>query len=493
MSDCYPFYYKRPIFAAFIIYMQMIKKIVSVVFFIVIFNGITFGQTTDSRQTLNKYVQYANENAHGMLIVHRLLEIYNQELNKYVDLEGYPLNFITNDDFDENIFEDKGKMYYRASPHQLLKEALSATAQHFPQDKSDFERIGMNMKTITDSLNQLRFQVERKLAGDLTSMNNVAEIYRLLETGVRLYDDYEQKRKELSVLISKYAVAPKNSEIANIYNLYKEWSVQLHGAFDMLRKEENIPATFYQRISAQSKKVISSLDLYTKNNTLDSAKLIEIDMIKSKVQSAATDLNNYRTGVKIPERYSQYGNGYYYYNIALASAVNKYGTGCTAEFNNWLQDNSSELIFFFERPHFYKVIYPQQKEKLEVLAENVPDNAPRVIENRTVVMSKSKVIKSPTNTIRIELFDHQEIDGDIVSINYNGRWILREYELQRKPRVLSLPVEQGDNYLVLFAENLGQKPPNTMAIRYAEKGERKVMILNSDLKHSEMIIIRSDF
>lgn len=471
----------------------MINRIASVVVILILFKGMTFAQVMDAKQTLNKYVQYANENVHGMLIVHRLLEIYNQELNKYVDLEGYPLNFITNDDFDENIFEDKQRMYYRISPHQLLREALENTPSHFPQDKSNFERIGNQMKSITDSLNQLRFQVEKKLAGDLTSMGNVAEIYKLLETGVSLYDNYEIRRKELLVLINKYAVEPKNSEIANIYGLYKEWSIQLHGVLDMLRKEESLPNAFYQRISAQSKKVISSLELYMKNHSTNADQTLAIGMIISKVQTAVADIERYKSKVTIPERYSQYGNGYYYYNIAIASAVNKYGTGCTAEFNNWLQQLEREWTMFFERPHFYKVIYPQQREKLEVLAENVPDNAPRVIENRTVVMSKSKVISSTTKTIRIELFDHQEIDGDVVSINYNGRWILKGYKLQRKPRVLSLPVEAGENYLVLFAENLGAKPPNTLAIRYPENGERKVMILNSDLKQSEMIIIRSDF
>jgi hypothetical protein len=56
-----------------------------------------------------------------------------------------------------------------------------------------------------------------------------------------------------------------------------------------------------------------------------------------------------------------------------------------------------------------------------------------------------------------------------------------------------LPVERGDNFLVLYAENLGAKPPNTMAIRYVVKGELNTLVLNSDLNHSEMIVIRSDW
>ena len=55
--------------------------------------GMSFSTMAQASQTeqvkaLNNYVQFTNESIHGLLIVHRLLENFNQEVNKYVDLQS---------------------------------------------------------------------------------------------------------------------------------------------------------------------------------------------------------------------------------------------------------------------------------------------------------------------------------------------------------------------------------------------------------------------
>ena len=65
------------------------------------------------------HLRFVNETNHGMLIIHRLLELYNQELNKHVDLDNYPLNNFSNADFKENIFEDQSRSYYEIAPFKL--------------------------------------------------------------------------------------------------------------------------------------------------------------------------------------------------------------------------------------------------------------------------------------------------------------------------------------------------------------------------------------
>lgn len=471
----------------------MKKYLYLFVFFVGLNQGTLAQVSAEKAVVINKYILYSNENTHGMLIVHRLLEIYNQELNKYVDLEGYPLNFITNDDFEENIFEDKERMYYRVSPYQLLREARSAAGILETGDRNRLDAAASRMKSIADSLNNIRFRIEQKLAHtDLEIMDNIRDIYSLLETGVRLYDNYEIQRKNMSNAVRTVAGKPRGTgEKSNLNLLFYEWEERLHPIFDQLRKESDIPGNEFQQFQLKGVKFIAAAREYLKNEGLSEENFKRMTDVIAKVEMATAQLDEYRLRASTPDSYRQYGNAYYYYNVKVASSVNKYGTGAVAEFNIWLKDNTENFQYGFERPHFYKVIYPDQREKLDVSALNVPLNAPRSIENRTVVMSKSKVINASGDKIRIELYDHQEIDGDIVSINYNNRWILKEYTLQRKPRVLVLPVEKGENFLVLFAENLGAKPPNTMAVKYVENGERKTMILNSDLKQSEMIIIRS--
>ncbi len=471
------------------------KKYLYIIFSLLLFQQGALAQLSDEKaNVINKYILYSNENTHGMLIVHRLLEIYNQELNKYVDLEGYPLNFISNEDFEENIFEDKERMYYRISPYQLLRQARSGANTLPAVERDRLDAPAVRMKSIADSLNNIRFRVEQKLANtDLEIMDNIKEIYVLLEKGVELYDNYELERKKLSTAVQSIAARPSGSQglKENLHGLFYEWEEKLHPIFDQLRKEADVPTQEFQQFQIKGRKFTTAAKDYLKSEGLSEDNVKRMEDVIAKVDLTIAQVDEYRSKPSTPESYGQYGNAYYYYNVKVASSVNKYGTGAVAEFNLWLKDNAPNLQYLFERPHFYKVIYPQQREKLDVSALNVPSNAPRSIENRTVVMSKSKVINASGDKIRIELYDHQEIDGDIVSINYNNRWIVKEYTLQRKPRILVLPVEKGENFLVLFAENLGAKPPNTMAIKYLENGDRKTMILNSDLKQSEMIIIRS--
>jgi hypothetical protein len=71
------------------------------IFFILILlfaSSISYSQTSKKLEALNEYVNFTNESVHGLLIIHRLLENSNQEVNKYVDLPNYKINNINNSD-----------------------------------------------------------------------------------------------------------------------------------------------------------------------------------------------------------------------------------------------------------------------------------------------------------------------------------------------------------------------------------------------------------
>ena len=87
-------------------------------------------------KALNKYVHFTNEATHGMLIVHRMLENFNQEVNKYVDLQSNQLNFYGNKDLPKNIFEDPEHWFYPISPLKLHAETLKAS-QILPKTDAD--------------------------------------------------------------------------------------------------------------------------------------------------------------------------------------------------------------------------------------------------------------------------------------------------------------------------------------------------------------------
>lgn len=66
-----------------------IRLLFSVILLCLAFAIPVSGQVaTDTKRVkaLDQYVSFTNESIHGLLIVHRLLENFNKNINKYVDL-----------------------------------------------------------------------------------------------------------------------------------------------------------------------------------------------------------------------------------------------------------------------------------------------------------------------------------------------------------------------------------------------------------------------
>jgi hypothetical protein len=68
--------------------------------------------------------------------------------------------------------------------------------------------------------------------------------------------------------------------------------------------------------------------------------------------------------------------------------------------------------------------------------------------------------------IKLELYDNGDIDGDTVSIFYNGRKIVSNKRLSLTPVIVNLDLDENTNMhsIILYAENLGSIPPNTALI-----------------------------
>lgn len=94
--------------------------------------------------------------------------------------------------------------------------------------------------------------------------------------------------------------------------------------------------------------------------------------------------------------------------------------------------------------------------------------------------------------IRIEFWDKTIVDGDVITVTWNGRLLLDHHRVTRERKVLVLDLQKGDNLLVMHAENLGRIPPNTAAVAVYRSKTPEVYTLNSDLGKSEAIRITRD-
>lgn len=85
------------------------------------------------------------------------------------------------------------------------------------------------------------------------------------------------------------------------------------------------------------------------------------------------------------------------------------------------------------------------------------------------------------------IYDNAAEDGDIISLNLNGKWILKNFTLTKSGTDISIQVKPGNNILVMYAMNLGSSPPNTAAIKITDNLKTHEVVLNSKEGEKEAI------
>ncbi len=121
-------------------------------------------------------------------------------------------------------------------------------------------------------------------------------------------------------------------------------------------------------------------------------------------------------------------------------------------------------------------------------ASTKPVSAPDPLPDLRLHLRKFIVLDSvrlDTAAFTVSLYDNGAIDGDIVSVFFNGRLVADKKMLTDKPIVLSLTMEAGrKNLLVMHAENVGSIPPNTALMVIGNGHEKKEIRMSSDMTTS---------
>jgi hypothetical protein len=158
--------------------------------------------------------------------------------------------------------------------------------------------------------------------------------------------------------------------------------------------------------------------------------------------------------------------------------------------------------------YHYRILYKEKRVKPVVVHHKEPKNkkppvkipdpvvkkAPadtsKKIGGRTITVSQKLHVKQAS--LKIEVWDNESVDGDIISLNFNDNWILSNYTLQKLPHLVTVTLRPGKNLLVLHALNLGKYPPNTAAMRVDDGITKQTIILESTLQQSGTVEIILD-
>jgi len=452
--------------------------------------------STESKEVeaLNNYVFFANECAHGMLIVHGLLYRFNQDLNKEIDMDSYQVNFYSNKDLPKDIFADT--WFYDIAPYDWHQKAKSASSILPAASARELNTLADQLKAIVVDINALRFNLERLVAADMNNQDNVLAVYKELERATTLFDDFHTQQQKLRLGIDKvYGKIKPSLDIEfpelismmdNAYRVSLAVMNTLHAKTDdgLVEKIEKLN-------TAQANLKATSLDQYNSTRLLSRDVQTHYKNLQSQLIKFSEGTNNFFYTAEVPEEYKMYGRYYYYYNKDLISKFNRFGIGVVFEINSILDYLRSDQLRYMEVPHFYQVVYPKKIENVDHLSSTAGTLTllPTKLKDREINVA-SKTIRVDDDKVTFNLYDHMIEDGDVVSINFNGDWVVDKHKITAKPYELKVQLNpEGKNYIILHAENVGRRPPNTMAVSYKYNGKTKQIILKSDYDTSEMIEI----
>jgi len=124
-----------------------------------------------------------------------------------------------------------------------------------------------------------------------------------------------------------------------------------------------------------------------------------------------------------------------------------------------------------ENPEIKKNIVIAQPEKHATTETLIPLVKNNKIDTR--VKQVIKVIEVESKTFKVDLYDNGQVDGDTISLYFNGKLMVTHQRLSLTPISLTLTLEDGasNNELEMYAENLGSIPPNSalMVVTYGDK------------------------
>lgn len=118
----------------------------------------------------------------------------------------------------------------------------------------------------------------------------------------------------------------------------------------------------------------------------------------------------------------------------------------------------------------------------------IPAPPPPVLKNRRKDIIK--VIPIEQRTFRVDFYDNGEIDGDSISVIYNGKVILSNRKLTDKPLTLNLTIDddEAENVITMYADNLGTIPPNTALMVVTDGDKRYEVRITSDTEKSGSVV-----
>jgi len=138
-------------------------------------------------------------------------------------------------------------------------------------------------------------------------------------------------------------------------------------------------------------------------------------------------------------------------------------TACTP--GEIIFSNQEEIQNLFAYHEHFDTVISMKKRVKEPLTEQTLKAIQEPLVTDKVTSGVEKSYEWHSDTVVIDIWDGGNVDGDRITLNFNGKQFLTNYYLAKEKRQLRIPIIGHDiSSITILAENEGSEPPNTASI-----------------------------
>ena len=183
--------------------------------------------------------------------------------------------------------------------------------------------------------------------------------------------------------------------------------------------------------------------------------------------------------------------------IAVADASTKKNTETVTTGNKPSEKNSdAERVTSGEKKSNPAGVTVSESKAIPLLVVPQPVAQPDIVKiNEDFKKRKqivSKEIEVASDSLRLSFYDNAEVDGDSISVFFNGKLIITHQELTERAFNVYVQLDSSldVNEVSMFAENLGKYPPNTALMVISDGDKRYETFFSSDFKGNATIRLK---
>lgn len=136
---------------------------------------------------------------------------------------------------------------------------------------------------------------------------------------------------------------------------------------------------------------------------------------------------------------------------------------------------------YLEKPVLQQTIAQKSPPMPPALPE--PEEKPRKIKVQ-------KIVEVQSRNLRLRAWDSGTVDGDVVTIFLNGEQVLFRYRVNKRRYAFPITLQEDHNFMVMYADDIGDIIPNTVAVSIDDGVREQMIVLSSDLEESGAVLLK---